>query len=638
MLNQQIKQVTQRIIDRSQDTRRAYLSKIERQKASEPYRTQLSCGNLAHAFAVCSQSDKELLGQTSKPNIAVVSAYNEMLSAHQPYLSYPEIIRNSAQKLGATSQFAGGVPAMCDGVTQGQPGMELSLFSRDNIAMSTAIALSHQMFDGAAYLGICDKIVPGLLIGALAFGHLPGIFIPAGPMATGISNKEKAKVRQDYAQGIVDEKKLLETESNSYHSAGTCTFYGTANSNQMLMEFMGLQLPGSSFEHPDSELRKPLTESATKVLVENIHNKRGTLAEIVCEKSIVNGVIGLLATGGSTNHTIHLIAIARAAGIILTWQDMSELSKVVPLLARVYPNGTADVNQFHQEGGIAFVIQQLLNSGLLHRNVMTVVGSSLTDYCSKPTLAKSSVIGVTNVSSKTTTRLEKSNQVKWEPIHIKNPNPDILKKTDQPFAPTGGLTLLNGNLGQSVIKTSAVAKEHQKISAPAKVFTTQEQLLEAFKQGKLQQDFVAVVTFQGPKSNGMPELHKFTPILGSLQDQGFKVAIVTDGRMSGASGKVPAAIHLTPEAIDGGPIAKIRDGDLITLDCKNGLLELVKAELLETRTVAVKESNRDQFSVGRELFSVFRGKVNSADLGATIFDYQEEQVLETVLQEDVVNG
>ncbi|MCW8998479.1 MAG: dihydroxy-acid dehydratase, partial [Kangiellaceae bacterium] len=369
MLNPQIEQVTQRIVERSKATRQAYLAKIKRQKRSAPYRTQLSCGNLAHAFAVCSQSDKTLLGQTAKPNVAVVSAYNEMLSAHQPYLDYPEVIRNVAHKLGATSQFAGGVPAMCDGVTQGQPGMELSLFSRDNIAMSAAIALSHQMFDGAAYLGICDKIVPGLLIGALSFGHLPGIFIPAGPMATGISNKEKAKVRQDFAQGKADQKTLLETESSSYHSAGTCTFYGTANSNQMLMEFMGLQLPGSSFEHPNSELRKPLTEAATKVLIDNIQNKQRSLAEIVGEKSIVNGVIGLLATGGSTNHTIHLIAIARAAGIILTWQDMSDLSRIIPLLARVYPNGTADVNQFHEAGGIAFVMQQLLNAGLLHQEV-----------------------------------------------------------------------------------------------------------------------------------------------------------------------------------------------------------------------------------------------------------------------------
>ncbi|TQV88935.1 phosphogluconate dehydratase [Aliikangiella coralliicola] len=631
MTDLNIEKITQRIVDRSKKSRSAYLQKIEQQRQSRSYRRNLSCGNLAHGFAACDSSDKDKLANSNAPNIGIVSAYNDMLSAHQPYQSYPEIIKQIANSNGASAQFAGGVPAMCDGVTQGLPGMELSLFSRDNIAMSTAIALSHQMFDGAIYLGICDKIVPGLLIGALSFGFLPGIFIPAGPMKSGISNKEKAKVRQQFANGEVDEQTLLETESASYHSPGTCTFYGTANSNQMLMEIMGLQLPGSSFENPESELRTPLTQHAVLQLLNNIEQTRNNsifdLSEIVTEKSIVNGTVGLLATGGSTNHTIHLIAIARAAGIQLTWEDMSDLSKIVPLLCRVYPNGQADVNHFHQAGGMPYLISELLDAGLLNDDVKTIMGETgLSAYCKNPQLATSSVIAQTADTSGANPATKPTEKLQWKTASRLSKNFDILRSVNAPFLPNGGLTLLEGNIGQSVIKTSAIEEKHQFVQAPAKVFESQEAMIEAFNAGELEQDFVAVIIFQGPKANGMPELHKLTPILGSLQDRGFKVALVTDGRMSGASGKVPAAIHLTPEAVDGGPIGQIRDDDQITLDCQSQKLSVALTDVeLQSRGAVKKSHTNDQYGIGRELFDVFRKNVNSADKGACVFNYHDEQ-------------
>ncbi|WP_196138853.1 dihydroxy-acid dehydratase [Aliikangiella sp. G2MR2-5] len=630
MVHSIVAKVTRTIKERSCRSRDSYLKKISLQRTETPYRQRLACGNLAHGFAACSAQEKLSLSENKDPNLAIVSAYNEMLSAHQPYFEYPEIIRKIARQYGSTVQFAGGVPAMCDGVTQGLPGMELSLFSRDHIAMSTAIALSHQMFDGVVLLGICDKIVPGLLIGALSFGHLPTIFIPAGPMTSGISNKEKASIRQLYAQGKVDKKTLLKTESESYHSPGTCTFYGTANSNQMLMEIMGLQLAGSSFENPDSKLRKPLTEEAvirlTSLAKENGRNI--CLADIVDEKAIVNGITGLLASGGSTNHTLHLIAIARAAGIQITWQDMAELSKVIPLLCRVYPNGEADINQFHQSGGMAFLIRELLAGNLLHNDVNTVMGFGLENYCRVPELVKQKVIITDNHDKQI--KIEASDKknvirekVVWQAQTGKSKDKDTLREVNSPFSNNGGLKLLSGNLGRAIIKTSAVEKSKQTITAPAKIFYSQEAVIEAFKQGQLYQDFIAVVIFQGPKSNGMPELHKLTPILGSLQDQGYKVALVTDGRMSGASGKVPAAIHLSPEALEEGMIGKLRDGDMVTLDCQENQLSVDLDEAqIKQRSALVKRDCSDQYSVGRELFSIFRDRVSSAEEGATIFDFE----------------
>ena len=638
MTHSRINQVTERIIKRSQDSRDAYLQKLESQRQSQLYRSQLSCGNLAHGFAACSQQDKSKLSENKIYNLGIVSAYNEMLSAHQPYGDYPEIIREQARASGATSQFAGGVPAMCDGVTQGLPGMELSLFSRDHIAMSTAIALSHQMFDGALYLGICDKIVPGLLIGALAFGHLPGIFIPAGPMNSGIPNKDKARVRQLFAQGKVDKKTLLQSESLSYHSPGTCTFYGTANSNQMLMEIMGLQLPGSSFENPDSNLRDPMTRSAVKQLLKNINiesqSERIEVGKIIDAKAIVNGIVGLLATGGSTNHTIHLIAIARAAGIVINWQDMAELSEIVPLLCRVYPNGQADINHFHHAGGMAYLIQELLGAGFLHQDVTTVMGFGLDNFAMSPKLIESEVIATSSGSQSNSSVKNIQQKVRWEKVTLRSKNEEILRAPETPFSKNGGLKLLKGNLGRAVIKTSAVEKSHQKVIAPAKIFTTQEDLIEAFQNGSLNQDFVAVILFQGPKSNGMPELHKLTPILGSLQDKGFKVALVTDGRMSGASGKVPAAIHISPEAIDQGPIARLREGDQITIDCaKNQLSVNIDEATFNARTPLTKQNFSDQSGIGRELYKIFREKVSSAETGASVFDYSEVSYSDNNLSE-----
>ena len=597
-----IQDVTDRIAARSALTRRDYLDRIAAAREQGVYRSTLSCGNLAHGFAACAPSDKARLAGNKALNLGIVTSYNDMLSAHQPYGTYPDLIKQAALAIGATAQVAGGVPAMCDGVTQGQPGMDLSLFSRDVIAMATAIALSHNMFDAAVYLGICDKIVPGLLIGALAFGHLPGVFVPAGPMPSGLPNDEKSRVRQLYMEGKVGRAELLEAEAKSYHSPGTCTFYGTANSNQMLMEIMGLHLPGASFVNPGTPLRDALTREATRraLSLTAQGNDDTPVGHIIDEKAIVNGLVGLHATGGSTNHTLHLIAIAAAAGLHVTWQDMSDLSDAVPLLARVYPNGIADVNHFHAAGGMGFLIRELLESGHLHEDVKTVWGAGLSNYTVEAKLLE--------------------DKLSFEPAPAKSGNPKVLAPVSAPFSPTGGLKLLTGNLGKSVIKVSAVKPENRVVEAKARVFHSQQGLQDAFKAGELNGDVIAVVRFQGPKSVGMPELHKLTPALGVLQDRGHKVALLTDGRMSGASGKVPAAIHMTPEASDGGAISKIRDGDLIRLDADEGTLTFLgdEREFL-SRTPATEDLRKEHHGMGRELFAGFRALVGAADRGASVF-------------------
>ena len=601
-VRQAIQDVTDRIAARSRDSRRDYLNRIEGAREAGVNRTVLSCGNLAHAFAACSPTEKAQLAGSKSLNLGIVTSYNDMLSAHQPYQFYPDIIKQAVREMGSTAQVAGGVPAMCDGVTQGQPGMDLSLFSRDVIAMATAISLSHNMFDAAVYLGICDKIVPGLLIGALTFGHLPAVFIPAGPMPSGLPNDEKSKVRQLYMEGKVGRAELLEAESKSYHSAGTCTFYGTANSNQMLMEIMGLHLPGASFVNPGTPLRDALTrEASVRALSLSAQGNNYTpVGHVIDEKAIVNGLVGLHATGGSTNHTMHLIAIAAAAGLQVTWDDMSDLSDATPLLARVYPNGVADVNHFHAAGGMGFLIQELLASGHLHEDVKTVWGNGLSNYAVEAKLI--------------------DDKLAFEASPKESALPKVLTTVATPFQETGGLKLLSGNLGRSVIKVSAVKPEHRVIEAPAKVFHGQEGLQAAFKAGELTGDMIAVVRFSGPKALGMPELHKLTPALGVLQDRGFKVALLTDGRMSGASGKVPAAIHMTPEAVNGGPISKIRDGDMIRLDANEGTLTFLgdEKELL-ARTPATEDLRSQHFGMGRELFAGFRAMVGVADKGASVF-------------------
>jgi len=603
MVHSKVQAVTERIIERSADTRAQYLAQVERAHIEGRASSHLGCGNLAHAIAASSDEDKQLIASGRGPNLGIVTAYNDMLSAHQPYGVYPQMLKEAAARNGATAQVAGGVPAMCDGVTQGRAGMELSLFSRDVIAMATAIALSHDVFEGALYLGICDKIVPGLVIGALAFGHLPAMFVPAGPMPTGLANAEKVRVRQLCAEGKVGREELLEAECASYHSPGTCTFYGTANSNQMLVEIMGLQLPGSSFVNPGTELRGALNDAAVKQLVQITEPSQHTpIAKILTEKAFVNGIVGLLATGGSTNHTLHLVAMARAAGIQLTWQDMADLSEVVPLLCHVYPNGSADINQFAAAGGMQFLIRELLGAGLLHDDVHTVMGNSgLKPYCHDPFLN------------------DDKTGVVWRPTLEETGDPDIIRPASDPFSNHGGLQLLQGNLGRSVIKVSAIKPEHQQVKAPAVVFNSQDELLERFKAGELEKDFVAVVRFQGPQAIGMPELHKLTPTLGVLQDRGFKVALVTDGRMSGASGKVPAAIHMAPEAVEGGNIARVRDGDLIELDAKAGVLQVHvdDAELAAREAVQcdLSESSR---GMGRELFANMRALASGAESGASI--------------------
>ncbi len=605
-MNETLLRVTDRIIERSRRSRRKYLDRMRDAGDNIPDRKQLSCGNLAHGFAACSESEKDTIKLMNAANLGIVTAYNDMLSAHQPYERFPAIIKKAAREMGCTAQVAGATPAMCDGVTQGQPGMELSLFSRDNIAMSTGIALSHNMFDAALYLGVCDKIVPGLVIGALRFGYLPTVFVPAGPMPSGLPNSEKARVRQEFAQGKVGRDELLQAESDSYHSAGTCTFYGTANTNQMLMEFMGLHLPGSSFVNPDNVMRDALTREAThqSVRITKQNGQYTPLYSILDERAFVNGIVGLHATGGSTNLTIHLIAMARAAGIILTWDDFSDLSKAVPSLARVYPNGMADVNHFHAAGGLGFVMGELLDAGLLHKDVNTIMGKGLDQYVQEPFLDNGEVV------FRSATR--------------ESLNEDIVRPATKPFSPEGGLQVLKGNLGTGVIKVSAVKPEQRLIEAPAVIFESQHDLQAAFKAGDLDKDCIVVVRFQGPKANGMPELHKLTPPLGVLQDKGFKVALVTDGRMSGASGKVPAAIHMSPEASEGGPLAKVRAGDVIRLDANAGTLEIkVDADEWASRPLVQADLSDNQFGVGRELFAPMRHSVSAAEEGATIFRFED---------------
>ncbi|MBX2839806.1 MAG: phosphogluconate dehydratase [Gammaproteobacteria bacterium] len=600
LLNDTIHRVTSRIIERSGATRTHYLSRLESQRQDKPGRTTLSCTNIAHAVAASPSDDKLILHAEKQPNVGIVSAYNEMLSAHQPFERFPQLIKDAVRTQGATAQFAGGTPAMCDGVTQGQAGMELSLFSRDVIAMSTAIAMSHNMFDAGVYLGVCDKIVPGLLMGALSFGHLPAVFIPAGPMTTGLPNKDKARTRQRFATGDATREELLESESASYHGPGTCTFYGTANSNQMLMEFMGLHLPGAAFINPNTPLRDSLTQAAA-VRALNLTEKSGNYTpcgHVIDEKAIVNGIIGLLATGGSTNHTLHLVAIARAAGIIIDWTDFDNLSDVIPLLTHVYPSGQADVNQFHAAGGLGLVMCELLDAGLLHEDVTTVAeGEGLRPYTQEPWL--------------------NDGELQWRDAPSQSLDAEIIATVQSPFQADGGMKLLSGNLGRAVIKTSAVKPENRVIEAPALVFHSQTALHTAFDNGELERDFIAVVSFQGPRANGMPELHKLTPLLGVLLDKGFKVALVTDGRMSGASGKVPAAIHVSPECSLDGPLAKVRTGDTIKLDANSGELNaLVDEQEWKRRESDLCDLSANIENTGRELFGAFRDQVSSAETGA----------------------
>jgi len=596
-MNSTVLEVTERIRRRSRERRQQYLAQLDRSAQAGPARGSLSCGNLAHGMAACPQGSKDRLTDDLVPNVAIVSAYNDVLSAHQPYETYPAQIRAIADEMGAVAQVAGGVPAMCDGVTQGQDGMELSLFSRDVIAMSTAIALSHNLFDAGLFLGICDKIVPGLLMGALSFGHLPTVFVPAGPMRSGLPNKEKARVREAFATGDANKAELIAAESASYHSAGTCTFYGTANSNQMLMEFMGLQLPGSSFVNPDDPARTLFTREAVKqvLAITCDGNDFRPVGRVVDEAAIVNGIIGLLSTGGSTNHTIHLVAIAAAAGISIDWTDFADLSKVIPLLVSVYPNGQGDVNHFQQAGGLAVVISELRSAGLLNEDVQTIVGAGLDAY------AKPLTVGAEGLA--------------WAESAPVSGDHTVLRPVSQPFAAEGGIRLVEGNIGRAVVKTSAVAPEHRYIRAKARVFNSQAACAEAFEAGELNQDMVVVVTGQGPRANGMPELHKLSPFLGVMQNKGLKVALLTDGRMSGASGKVLAAIQVTPEAAAGGMINRIQDGDMITIDAVAGVLE-ADADLVQRQPD--EATHGDVLGMGRELFSAMRGQAASAEAGASI--------------------
>jgi len=598
-----ISAVTEAIVARSKDSRARYLTKIAAAADHSPKRKALGCANIAHGFAACGAHDKEALRHGQSPNLGIVTSYNDMLSAHQPFETYPDLIRKAARAAGGTAQVAGGVPAMCDGVTQGETGMDLSLFSRDVIALSTAVALSHQMFDAAVYLGTCDKIVPGLMIGALSFGHLPAVFIPAGPMTSGLPNDEKAKVRQLHAEGKVGRDALLEAEAKSYHGPGTCTFYGTANSNQMLMEIMGMHLPGSTFVNPGTPLREAITIASAKraLAITALGNDYRPIGRIFDERAVVNGIVGLHATGGSTNHTLHIIAMAAAAGIRVTWQDFAELSRVVPLLTRIYPNGKADVNHFNAAGGMGFLIRELLTAGLLHKDVSTIMGEGLEAY---------------TVEAK----LGPGGELAWSEAALRSGDETVLRRAGNPFQPTGGLNVVDGNLGCGVIKSSSIPADRHVIEAPARVFHSQEELHAAFRAGELNRDVVAVVRFQGPKACGMPELHRLTPPLAVLQERGFKVALVTDGRMSGASGKVPAAIHVTPEAADGGPIAKLRDGDVIRLDADRGTLMVhANARDFAARPAVKADLARNHVGTGRELFAAFRLIAGRADEGASIF-------------------
>ena len=600
-MHPRILEVTERLIARSRETRQRYLQLIRGAASDGPMRGKLQCANFAHGVAGCGAEDKQSLRMMNAANVAIVSSYNDMLSAHQPYEAFPAVIKQALRDIGSVGQFAGGVPAMCDGVTQGEPGMELAIASREVIAMSTAVALSHNMFDAALMLGICDKIVPGLMMGALRFGHLPTIFVPGGPMVSGISNKEKADVRQRYAEGKATREQLLDSEMKSYHGPGTCTFYGTANTNQLLMEVMGLHLPGASFVNPGTPLRDALTVEAAQQ-VTRLTKQSGEfmpIGEIVDERVLVNSIVALHATGGSTNHTLHMPAIAQAAGIQLTWQDMADLSEVVPTLSHVYPNGKADINHFQAAGGMSFLIRELLAAGLLHEDVNTVAGHGLSRYTKEPFLEDGKLV--------------------WREGPLQSLDESILRPVVRPFSPEGGLRVMQGNLGCGVMKVSAVAPEHQIVEAPARVFQDQQDLADAFKAGELERDFVAVMRFQGPRSNGMPELHKMTPFLGVLQDRGFKVALVTDGRMSGASGKIPAAIHVCPEAFDGGPLALVQDGDVIRVDGVKGTLQvLVEASELGARQPAVSQLDSG-VGCGRELFGFMRMAFSSAEQGASAF-------------------
>jgi len=601
-LNATLARITERIRSRSATSRTAYLARMEAAAAGGSARSRVSCANQAHAYAAFEANDKMVLREARKPNLAIVSAYNDMLSAHQPLERMPAIIKESARAAGAVAQFAGGVPAMCDGVTQGEAGMELSLFSRDVIAMATAVALSHNVFEGTLCLGVCDKIVPGLLIGALQFGHLPTLFVPAGPMTSGLANNEKARIRQLHAQGKASREQLLEAEMQAYHGPGTCTFYGTANSNQMLMEVLGLHLPGAAFVNPGTPLRDALTAAAAGRLagITRLGNEYLPLARVVDERAIVNAMVGLLATGGSTNHTIHLVAIAAAAGIQIDWNDFDDLSAVVPLLTRIYPNGSADVNHFHAAGGMGYLIRELLDAGLMHEDVTTVMGRGLRAYAQEPWL--------------------EDGRLSWRDAPAASLDSEVLRPSADPFSADGGLRLLTGNLGRAVIKVSAVKPQHRVVEAPARVFDSQEALIAAFKRDELNCDFVAVIRFQGPRANGMPELHRLTPTLGVLQDAGHQVALVTDGRMSGASGKVPAAIHVTPECTVGGPLAKVRDGDLIRLDAVAGTLQALVAETeWAGREIASTDLAANQHGCGRELFANFRAAAGGAEQGAASF-------------------
>ncbi|WP_370400169.1 phosphogluconate dehydratase [Sulfitobacter sp. JB4-11] len=597
MLHDTIRLVTDRIIARSEGPRGEHLKRMRAAAEEGPARAHLSCSGQAHAYAAAGQ-DQEALATKSAGNLGIVTAYNDMLSAHQPFERFPDLIRAAARDAGGTAQVAGGVPAMCDGVTQGTPSMDLSLFSRDVIALAAGVALSHNVFDSTVYLGVCDKIVPGLIIAAQSFGHLPAVFLPAGPMTSGLSNDEKAAVRQKFAAGEVDRAALMQAEMAAYHGPGTCTFYGTANTNQMLMEFMGLHLPGASFVNPNTPLRDALTTMGAKRALEISHlgNAYTPVCDVLDERAFVNGIVGLNATGGSTNLLIHLVAMARAGGIVLDWQDFSDIADVTPLLARVYPNGLADVNHFHAAGGLGFMIGELLRAGLLHEDVRTVLGDGLDRYTTEPKL--------------------KDGDLSWESGASETQNERILRPVSDPFQPTGGLKRLSGTLGNAVTKISAVAEEHHVIEAPVRVFHTQEDVKAAYQAGEFEHDVIVVVRFQGPKANGMPELHSLTPVLANLQARGLKVALVTDGRMSGASGKVLSAIHVSPEAVDAGPIARLQDGDILRVDAQNGAIEIVTEGVLD-RAPATADLTANAFGVGRDMFANFRAHVGSADTGAS---------------------
>ena len=597
-LNPRIEAVTQRIRARSAPRRTAYLDRMHAAAEAGPARAHLSCGNQAHAYAAMA-ADKSTLAEGRAPNLGIVTAYNDMLSAHQPFEHYPDIIRRAARNAGGTAQVAGGVPAMCDGVTQGQPGMELSLFSRDVIALSAGVAMSHNCFDAAVWLGVCDKIVPGLIIAAATFGHVPSVFIPAGPMTSGLPNDEKSKVRQRFAQGEIGREELMKAEMDSYHGPGTCTFYGTANTNQMLMEFMGLHMPGTSFVNPGTPLREALTVAATEraLAITALGNDYRPAGQVLDERAFVNGIVGLMATGGSTNLVLHLPAMARAAGIELALEDFAEISEAVPLMAKVYPNGLADVNHFHAAGGLGFMIGELLEAGLLHDDVSTIAGDGLKRYAQEPKLRDGVLV--------------------WEEGAGQTLNDRILRPITSAFQPSGGLKQLSGNLGQGVIKVSAVDPARHMIEARARIFHDQIAVKTAFQKGEFTEDTIVVVRFQGPAANGMPELHSLTPILSVLQDRGLKMALVTDGRMSGASGKVPAAIHVAPEAAKGGPLARLRDGDLVRLDAASGRLDVLEADF-DSRTPIEADLSANEFGIGRELFAAFRARVGDSTEGAGV--------------------